>query len=410
MTAAAKPLAAARDTSVDAVIAAARATLGRELPPGSLEAQEFCAKLSTSLLNDTRMRPFPELQALGFWLRPASLTAMLGQYLGKNRTPAGVVFQIPPANVDALFGYTLAIGLLCGNVSIIRLPSATRPAQEKLAEILEEHMRQAPAIVRERVAFLRYGHDDTITAKLSSACDARLVWGSDATVEHMRSLPARPGARDILFGDRFSAAALNATYYLKAGESQRDALVKNLFNDIYWFDQLACSSPRLLVWIGNADDAGRAAADLYPRLAGHAVARGYDSGAGGSLAKLTAAYLALHDLAPKSYRIYAPQLSVIALGDLAALAPFKPVNYGHGLLMEARLDRLGDLVRYTEKCDQTLAVWGFEAMDAQTFAAQERGRGYSRVVPVGQALNFDAEWEGVNLFEVLTRPKDGRHD
>ena len=77
------------------------------------------------------------------------------------------------------------------------------------------------------------------------------------------------------------------------------------------------------------------------------------------------------------------------------------------MLMETSLTHLADLAEHAEPCDQTLTHWGFDEAEIKQFAAQCQGRGYSRCVPVGQALSFDAVWEGINLFEALTVLEEG---
>ena len=290
-----------RTSTADVIIGTVRKALTKPLVLD--HAKDFCTQLSEKLLNDPRTKLYPELQALGFWLRPASVEKMLATY-GSGQA-SGIVFQIPPANVDALFGYTLAISLLCGNATIIRLPSAERLAQELLVAILSEILSQASAALRERITLLRYNHDDKITRQFSHACDVRLVWGSDTTIEHIGLLPLSPYAREISFGDRFSTAAVKSAPYLKLTEPERaKELVRKFFNDIYVFDQLACSSPRLLAWVGEGTEAST---DFYPRLAAYAAQRGYNPGPGGSIAKLNMTFLALHDLAPVAYNNYGPR-------------------------------------------------------------------------------------------------------
>src|SRR5450755_464488 len=99
----------AGEITPEAIINSARTIAARHLPPVSFEAKSYCAALSNLFLADPRARPFPELQALGFWLRPASIEKMAQHYLQVPaetfRAPAGIVFQIPPGNVATLFGY-----------------------------------------------------------------------------------------------------------------------------------------------------------------------------------------------------------------------------------------------------------------------------------------------------------------
>ncbi len=395
-----------KETSPEAVIRDVQTTLAQALPPGSEEAKKYCAELSRLIFASPEARQYPELQALGFWLRPASIDSMTKRFLDpSSRDPAGIVFQLPPSNIATLFGYTSSIALLCGNAVIVRLPSAENRVQSLLAALMSKSLMQASPVLRERLVLLRYGHEDALTSELSRACATRLVWGGDATVTHIANLPLSPDGKHVSFGDRYSGMALDANAYLKLDETGRNELIKRIFNDIYVFDQLACSSPRLLVWIGAAAPVTMAAEDLYPRLANCAVEHGYGVGAGESIAKLNAAFLALHDLEAAAYKSYGPQLSVIALASLEHLSPFKSVTYGYGMLLAIRMGRLADLIPWTEQRDQTLSCWGIDETEMQQFSAAPDRQGFDRIVPTGQALAFDPIWDGHNLFDVMTREK-----
>ena len=393
--------------TVDVVLSQIHAAQRMPLPIGAEATLQFCADLSQRLLQDERAKAFPELAALGFWLRAASVRRMLQDYLPVEpqtiRTPLGVVFQLPPGNVPTLFLYGAVISLLCGNVTVVRLSRTDTPSRMLVVELIGACLSAAPEALRQRLILLRYEPDDVVTSALSMACDVRLVWGGDTTVAHIRALALPVGAQDIGFGDRFSSSALNAEAYLNADAKTRTNLVHHFYNDMFWFDQFACASPRLLVWIGTAAVVDQASRDFYERLAQYAAGQQARLVEGSALAKLTMAYLALHDLPVTRYQVHSPALTVIDLADLSALSSFKPVTYGFGLLLAARLDALNDLASYAERRDQTLTLWGFPEKSGTAFAVVCAGRGYDRIVPVGQALDFSPIWDGHNLFAAMTR-------
>jgi len=395
------------DVTASDIMCSAQATNKEPLRPASPEARAFCASLSQRLLNDARTLPFPALQSLGYWLRPAMLTPMVENYLyvptDTQRVPAGIVFQIPPGNVDTLFGYTAAIAILSGNAVIIRLPSAERPEQVLLLNLITECLTEAEPCIQERLIIIRYDHDDDITSQLSSVCDARLVWGSDETVAHIRKIPLSPLAREVCFANRFSVMALNARSYAASIGRDFSTLIHCVYKDIYLFDQKACSSPRLLIWVGDKDSVTQASKDFYPRLSSHAIAHHYRPGFAENVAKLNASYLAMYDLNPVSYEVFSPALSVITLDNMDSLSAFKRINYGSGLLLAIQLNSLPDLAAYAERRDQTLTHWGFKPTEIHEFMAITQGRGFDRIVPIDHALVFDPVWDGFNLFDIMTR-------
>lgn len=374
---------------------------------GAEGAIAFCHRLSGLLLNDERARTFPSLQALGFWLRPASVKTLLqNQNTGPEQTrrvPRGVVFQIPPNNIETLFGYNCALSLLCGNVTIVRLPGTSKPEQETLLDFIAEVLAELDETISRRLIFVRYEHDDAITKGLSALCDLRMVWGGDATVGHIRTIPLPPLAHEISFANRFSMAALSAGHYLTQSETAQTVIAQNLATDIFQFNQMACSSPRLLVWVGSPEQQAQAAAAFYPQLAAVAFEKFGNPEPANNIAKLNAQFLALHDLDVVKKTTFNPALTVVSLAGWNGLSAFKELGFGNGMLLEQRLDSLPDLAAHAEGKDQTLAFWGFEDHEIESFVTRCNGRGFERVVRFGEALAFDTVWDGANLFDVLTK-------
>ncbi len=371
------------------------------------DAIDMCHELSRRILADPRTMLFPSLQALGFWLRAGHMRPMVQEGVitlpRTMRVPRGVVFQIPPRNVDNLFGYTMFLSLLCGNITITRLWKERTEEQNLLLEILHAFLPSMPEVLRDRMIFVHYEHDVSITAALSGLCDARMVWGGDATVEDIRRMPLPAQAVEVSFPDRFSAAAIDAKTYIESPEEARDSLVRSFASDIYTFNQRACSSPRLLVWRGAEKEAAQAAADFYPRLHTHALTTYGPPDVGAAVEKTDAQFLALHDLDLVRRQDWGPRLSVLTLRSWKGFGLFKTLAFGHGVLFEARVESLEAWIDHLNPKDQTLSLWGIEREEADVFVRHAAGRGFERIVPIGQALTFDAVWDGRNLFETLTK-------
>ena len=95
-----------------------------------------------------------------------------------------------------------------------------------------------------------------------------------------------PGAKELSFADRDSIAAFNTEAYLKLADVERTALAERFYNDAYWFDQMACSSPHLIVWCGGASQSEAASRDFYGRLRNKIIEKGYALSTGAYLRKL----------------------------------------------------------------------------------------------------------------------------
>lgn len=380
-----------------------------ELAPFAPETLAFLATLHRHLVGNAAAREQPDLQALAFWLRPAALARMARDFqaglpTGALAVPRGLVLHVPPANVDTLFVYSWVPALLAGNRNLVRLSERGGPAAQVLLESLGTLLdTPEAAAVAQTTAFVRYPRNDAITTALSQAADARMLWGGDATVAALRALPPAPHTLDLVFPDRVSWAALAAPAYLALAPERRQAVAEALCNDLFWFDQQACASPRLLIWCGEPACAETAAADLYPRIANRAAALFPEPGPAARLDRLAAWHRALLDLPVAGIEHPGDRLTVLRLtapdpADREALT-----TTGTGLLLDLRVPDLIHALPLVTRRVQTLAHFGFAPEILTAFARALNGRGIDRLVPLGQALTFATTWDGTDLLRALTR-------
>lgn len=384
------------------------ALLGRvkSCPPGrpfSAEAKAALADLSQRILAAPDIRSRAEAAALAFWLRPANLAALERDFgterPGTLRVPTGLALHFPPANVDTMFVYSWALALLCGNRNVVRLSRRRGALASRLLELATDSLAAHPELAAGN-AFIEYGHDEAITAALSAACDLRIIWGGNASVAAIRAVPLPPRAKEVAFADRLSLAALSAGAVLATSEAELAELARKLFNDVYSFDQMGCSSPRLLVWVG--DGAEGAQERLTQAMEAELARRGHHIDPALATAKLTFTYgLALDGKARALCRTSTDWI-IADLGD-GLPAPLPHDHCGGGLLLACRVERLEDIAAAIDRSVQTLSHFGFDAEQLESLARACGGRGIDRIVPVGEALAFGPLWDGYNLFAEMTR-------
>lgn len=360
------------------------------LPCFDPETVAFGAALSARLFAEPEARDFADLATLAFWLRPAS-TAVLRQHfegLGR-RQPRGTAFHIAPSNVETLFVYSWWLSVLAGNATVVRVSERGGARTELLLRLLEELLAEPRfARLRRASAFIRYARDEATSRRLSAQADLRVVWGGDATIAAFAAMPLKPGAAELTFPDRRSLSVIAASAYLALDEAGRDDLAERFFNDCYWFDQKACSSPTLLAWVGEAE---AARADFWPRL--EAKAKAYEVAPATGMAKLTeAARLVLDGVASRVSRFGASVL--VARG---AAAPPRSATCGGGIFQECRLDRLDQVAGLLDAKLQTVTHFGFSEAEIAAVPAL-------RLAPIGHALDFSHLWDGQDLLAAMTRP------
>jgi hypothetical protein len=392
---------------VEDLLGGLRAAPGHSVGPFHPLRIDFSDALSRLILNDPRSRPFPQMVAVGFWLRRAAIQRLADRFaalegLGAVRVPRGLAFHVPPSNVDTVFLYSLMVSFLVGNRNVVRV-SPSRPSEQ--ATLLCELLRQVLAEERfeafgDELAVVSYSHEVEPTALISQETDVRLLWGGDQSIDRLRAVPVGPGTHDLTFGDRFSFAVLRPSAVLQPDQPSLHTLAEELFNDSYWFDQLACSSPRLLVWVGHREDVDRARRVLFKELSEVIAAKGYELAPGASISKLNFLFGALIDRPVENLYRSGNELAVVGLTDLA---DFDRTHPGAGLFFEARVDALADLVGFVSRKDQTLVAHGFSGEELAMFARSLQGRGIDRIVAFGEALEFSSLWDGYDLLAELTR-------
>lgn len=382
----------------------ARLAAARPSEPFNAESMEVCAALSRAIFEDPEARGHPELQALAFWMRKSELARMRDAFgaLNSEETilePRGIVFHIPPANVDTIFVYSWLLSALTGNVNVIRLSERPVPAVDILCRLMRTVLKGRSHAVREATTVVRYGHESEITAALSSISDVRVVWGGDATVSRIRQIPLPPHGKELTFPDRKSLSILQAGRYLELSEEEAQHLAERFFNDAFWFDQMACSSPRLIVWCGPEESAKRSSKLFLERLARQVARKDYALPDAARLAQFTFACRAVLEAPVSRYE----QNGGVTVLELRKLGQLPSDHCGGGLFFQARIDSLQEFVPLLGRRDQTLAHFGFTSAELRAFAGALCGRAIDRMVPIGQALQFHRFWDGYDLLREFTR-------
>jgi len=380
------------------------------LAVGDPRVRDFLAALSGKLLSPSVARAHPELGSLGFFLRRAELARVVDRLATGDkdliRRPRGLIFHVPPANVDTIFVYSWALSALCGNRNVVRISNRAAGAADAVLAALEQTVEAADPVIAQTQRMVSYDRDDAVTAELSAACDLRVIWGGDRSVTEIRRHPLAPLARDVVFPDRASFAVLGADGWRGADPVKRRAAVDGFANDVYWFDQAACSSPRALFVVGTPADAEKVIEEFRLELAEVVRERAWTVDAAMAVEKHVRLYGLAADGRATGVRFAGNALAWLDLAD-----PAQPPRewLGAGVLSVSQVDDLLQLAPLIEARDQTLSHFGFRPAELRTLVGALAGRGIDRVVPFGQALNFAAVWDGYDLPAEFTRLTTLRH-
>lgn len=320
----------------------------------------------------------------------------------QERMGRGLLFHVAPANVPVNFAFSLAFGLLAGNANIVRIPEVNHIQAKiicrEISRLLDggNHVR-----ISTMIRVIKYPRNDVITAAISKISNARLLWGGDATISHLRSMPTRPRCVDISFADRYSICILGAQAILAADNMEIKRLATSFYNDVYLLDQNACSSPHLVVWQGDEHEIEKAMLKFWAEIEAHLLARSTPPAIYASEKFIHLCRIALQmDSCIKVIRhqnlIYRVRLSRIPDG-------IERHRGSYGFFFEVVDNDFNQLKLIVNERFQTATYFGVNPKKIIDMIKDSGLTGLDRIVPIGNALDIGVIWDGYDLIAGLSR-------
>lgn len=369
---------------------------------------EFLNTLSSALLKNPETKQFSDVVSFAFWCRKANLAKLKNEFKEKQvRLGLGLVFHIAPSNVPVNFAFSFAISILAGNANIVRVPSKYFVQIDIICSAIKELFKLIYfKKISDMTVFIRYDKDDEITGLLSLQCDARIIWGGDQTVLQIRKLPMLVKCREVIFSDRYSFSVISAKQIISMSPDLLNKLAINFYNDTYFMDQDACSSPRLIVWLGNSHDVKVAKERFWISLH-EVVLQKYELAPINAMDKFTQLCRDAIDLYNLSDVIrYGNYIYCIGLNDLPNTVDDLRGRFGY--FYEYETEELSSVAHIVNTKYQTLTYFGVERHVFDNFVKSNRITGIDRIVPIGLALDISVIWDGYDLVRTLSRVIDIR--
>jgi hypothetical protein len=395
--------ASAQETQTDeqALLAQLDAARGQLAAPFAPERVDLVASVAEALLSSRGSPASGPAAHFAFWTRRAALAKLAASFAARVPShalarPRGLVFHLPPQNVETVFLYSWALAYLAGNANIVRLP---HEISARMRAIVDLFLDRLAAQGDTSQLFLHYPSQGDLGAKISARSDARVVWGGDAKVALFAPLPLRNGGKSIWFGDRFSFSTVNGAALDKLDEAALRALAKKLHNDVFVFDQMACSSPHALYVVGEAAAHSAGVRRLLDASAAEWTMDDPAGRVGHAIGKMTAAFYAAG-----TGRASSVSWRNTNLTSFVASAPERQdIRVGGGFLSVVFIRSLDEVPGFIRESDQTITYFGWERGEIEAVAASRTGPGVSRWAPIGTALDFDFIWDGYDIPFELTR-------
>lgn len=373
------------------------------LPIFSPSVIDLLSDLSDALLKGRASRAHPDAAAVGFWCRRANIRKLADGYDDKDtRLGRGLAFHVAPSNIPVSFAFSLFFGLLSGNANIVRLPSRGFAQTSLICDALRALMPDHPDLAS-RIAIVRYPRESGATRDISAIADCRVVWGGDATVREIRSMPSKPRCVDVCFADRYSICIIDG----EAIEAASDAVIRRtaegFYNDTYLMDQNACSSPQTVLWLKGSP---AARARFWGAVIDAASSR-YEVQPMTSIDKysqMCADSISL-DIVEASRQgggvLYRIELPSVPEG-------WEELRGVGGYFYECAIDAIDDVIPALSGKFQTITYFGVDPMRLRRSLIDKQARGVDRIVPIGSALDISLVWDGIDIIRTLSRAVDVR--
>lgn len=369
----------------------------KTLVPFSDEAIRFLDALSQILFK--KGRAYSDVVTFAFWCRKGSLMQEKKKYeTGELRFGRGITFHSTPSNVAVNFAFSFAAGLLAGNPNIVRLPAKEFEQVDVISEAVQEVLSAKPEM-RPYVVFVKYGLIQEFSDYFSAICMNRIVWGGDMTIALMRKSPLPPRAVEVTFADRYSLAVFKAESILALDEAGMKTLARHFWNDTYFTDQNACTSPRLIAWVGE----GKEDAKTKFWAAVHEIVKAeYTMQPVQAVGKLAAFYRAAASV--KGLRLVRANDNLITRIQVDTFtADLMDWKYNSGFFYEFDAGSLDEVLSPTSVKCQTVTQFGLTKDEIEHALLSAHPGGIDRIVPVGASMNFALIWDGYDLIRTLSR-------
>lgn len=367
------------------------------LKPFSEQAVQFLNELSGQIIRDPAARQYSDVITFAYWCRKSAVASYAKEYEDcGSRLGRGFVFHIAPSNVPVNFAFSLAAGLLAGNKNVVRLSSKDFPQVDLICNAIEKVFEKYPDM-KNYVYPVRYDKTSECTDILSRNCNVRVIWGGDNTIREIRKseLPAR--AFDITFADRFSFAVIQSDDYMEAEDKQ--TVASGFYNDTYFSDQNACTSPHIVFWTGNhVEEAKKSFWTELQKM----VDERYELQAVQAVGKLDAFCMAsMQTDCSIAQDQTKNNLVRIELSELDKNV--MDCHYHSGLFFEYTLKDLKDIHIFCDEKCQTISYFGNIGDELKSTIFETGVYGADRIVPIGQTMDFSLVWDGYDLIRSMSR-------
>ena len=358
--------------------------------------------LSKKIIHSKEAKKFSEIMSLGFWMRKSNILnykKKYGEDVTKFSNGVGMLFHVPPSNIETGFVYSLFFGLITGNTNVLRLPKNSKKIANFLISKINSLEKNQKKIFKELIYIVTFERNDLLINNISNIADARLIWGSDETINFFKNSKTKISCRDMFFSDKFSLCLLNSDDIVKLGLDDMNILTKRFYNDTYLIDQNACSSPHLILWTGKHIDSAK---KKFWNKMSNIIKQNYYLEHFAAIDKLNSAMIYSASKSEKievnNHKNYLVRINLKKLDN-----KIDKLKGKWGLFYEfSNKNKFVINLPFSKKY-QTMTYFGYKKNEIEKIINNSNIHTLNRIVPVGSSLDMNLYWDGYDIVSMLTK-------
>ncbi len=362
----------------------------------------FFDELSNFIFKYKQLKRFPDLATFGFFCRKANIKIIKKKYSNflEDRYGRGIVLHFTPSNVPLNFAYSLFFGLITGNSNIIRLSKTNYYQTKILIKLINKLLQKKKFFnLRNKINLIKYDKTEEITKYLCSICDVRLIWGGDNSINEIRKYSLPPNAFDVTFADKFSICIISANNYLKLKNFNKEA--EFFYNDSLFFDQNACTSPKIVLWHGNNKNINLAKKKFWKEFENIVKKKNYKIYENWNYEKFYNETNAIINLSIKPKKVDHSVIKKIQLNKISTEINkyFSP----GGFFFEYDFKNFSEIKKIFTPKVQTLTYIGFNPLHLKKKLNLNKVNSVDRIVPNGKSSEISLEWDGYDIVFQISK-------
>lgn len=308
--------------------------------------------------------------------------------------PHGVITHWLAGNVPVLGMISLMQGLVTKNTNVIKLPRENGVVLPIMINEIAKHTYTNRGktingldIVNSCLCVYCEKEDQQGQRTLSVNSDIRVAWGGREAVESVMALPRKYGTHDVIFGPKYSFAAIGKNSY--PVESLNDIAFK-LAIDASVFEQQGCNSPHTVFVEEGGSVSPLQFAEALAKEMENVIKRIPKNPVSADQAYSIVNIRSEYSFTGRVFKSGGTEWTVILSNDegLADACYFRT-------LFVRPVNKLKDVLNFIEhKIHQSMGL-SILAKDKDEFAKEATKRGIERITELGKMSVYDYPWDGM---------------